>query len=470
VVDGGRLFAHARGVLPDTKYAKNGDVHLAYQVVGEGPIDIVFIPGWITHIELAWESPEQTRFLRRLASFSRLILFDKRGVGLSDRVPVNQLPLLEDRMDDVRAVMDAAGSERAALFGVSEGGAMSALFAATYPERTAALILYGSFARSGSLSMTSEEIDVRLKAIEIGWPDSIDPALPAPSLSTNESYRRWWLTFMRYAASPGAAVALLRMNSQIDVRDVLPSIRVPTLVLYRREARFGHGAAAWREAAADVITPGSEARFMADRIPGARLVELEGVDHLPWAADGDSLLGEVEEFLTGVRSGAEPDRVLATILFTDIVGSTATAARLGDRGWQDLLGRHNALVRRQLERFRGQEKNTTGDGFCAYFDGPARAIRCAQSIGESVSALGLTIRAGIHTGECELVEGKPAGIAVHLAARIAELASPGEVLVSSTVKDLVSGSRIEFADRGARGLKGVPGDWHLFAVGSINEA
>ena len=372
-------------------------------------------------------------------------------------------------MDDVRAVMEAAGSERAALFGVSEGGAMSALFAATYPARTAALILHGAFARTGSYLMTQGEIDARLQAIESEWPDSVDPAVPAPSLAADDGYRRWWQTFMRQAASPGAAIALLRMNSQIDVRDVLPSIRVPTLVLYRREARFGHGAAAWRQVGSDVITPASEARFLASRIPGARLVELPGIDHLPWAGDQDSLLGEVEEFLTGVRRGPEPDRVLATILFSDIAGSTAIAARIGDRAWRDLLRRHYALMRRQLERFRGREMDTAGDGFFASFDGPARAIRCAKAIAESVTAIGLSVKAGIHTGECVLAEGKLAGIAVHIAARIAELAEPGEVLVSSTVRDLVAGSRIEFADRSLRALKGVPGEWHLFAVSSVGD-
>ena len=457
-------------VVPETRYVKSGDVHIAYQVLGHGPIDLIFIPGWVTHLELAWENPHQSRFLRRLASFSRLILFDKRGVGLSDRVPPNQLPILEERMDDVRAVMEAAGSRRAALFGVSEGGAMSALFAATYPEQSAALILYGSFARTGSYLMTDEELEAPLRALETTWPDSIDPSLPAPSLSTDSGYRESWRTFMRHAASPGAAIALLRMNSQIDVRDVLPTIRVPTLVLYRRDARFGHGASAWREAGGDVITPASEANFMANQIPGAQLVELSGVDHLPWAGDTEALLGEVEEFVTGVRRGPDPDRVLATILFTDIVGSTATAARLGDRDWRNLLARHNALIRRQLERFRGQEVSTTGDGFFASFDGPARAIRCARTIAESVTALGLTIRAGVHTGECELGEGKLAGIAVHIAARIADLAGPGEVLVSSSVKDLVVGSRIDFVDRGLRALKGVPGEWRLYAVSNVADA
>src|SRR6266540_316542 len=418
-------------MIPQTRYAKSGDVHIAYQVIGEGSIDLVFVPGWITHVELGWEDPSEAAFRRRLASFSRLIVFDKRGTGLSDRVPVNQLPILEERMDDVRAVMDAVRS-----------------------ERTAALVLYGAFARTGAGLMTQDELNARLEALERDWPNSIDPAVPAPSEAADEDYRRRWGTFMRHAASPGAAIALLRMNSQIDVREVLPTIPVPTLILFRRDARFGHGAAAWRDAGQDPITPGEEARYMAGRIPGARLIELPGADHLPWIGDSDSLLGEVEEFLTGVRHAPDPDRVLATILFTDMVESTALAARLGDKRWRDLVGRHNALVRRQLERFRGQEIDTAGDGFVASFDGPARGIRCAQAISESVTALGLSIRAALHTGECEVTEGKLAGIAVHIAARIAALAEPGEVLVSSTVKDLVAGSNVEFAERGAHELRG----------------
>ncbi|HSB40133.1 MAG TPA: adenylate/guanylate cyclase domain-containing protein [Gaiellaceae bacterium] len=456
-------------MAPETRYAKSGDVHIAYQVIGHGPVDLVFVPGWITHVELGWDDPLEAAFRRRLATFSRLILFDKRGTGLSDRVPVDQLPILEERMDDVRAVMDAAGSERAALLGVSEGGAMSALFAATHPERTAALVLYGSFARAGAALLGHDELDARLRELEQDWPDAIDPSVAVPSLAADESYRRTWRTFMRHAASPGAALALLRMNSQIDVRDVLPTISAPTLVLYRRDARFGHGAAAWRKAGEDPITPREEAEYLAEHIPAARLVELPGADHLPWVGEPDALLGEVEELLTGVRTAPEPDRVLATILFTDIVGSTALAARLGDRGWRELLERHHGLVRRQLERFRGHEVDTAGDGFVASFDGPARGIRCAAAIAESVSALGLSIRAGLHTGECEVADGKLAGIAVHIAARIAALAGADEVLVSHTVKDLVIGSRVAFAERGAHELKGVPGEWSLFAVDSMAE-
>jgi class 3 adenylate cyclase len=377
---------------------------------------------------------------------------------------VNELPILEERMDDVRAVMDAAGSERAALLGVSEGGPLAALFAATYPERTAALVLYGTFARAGATLMTQEELDARLEVLERDWPDSIDPAIPAPTAAGDEDYRRRWQTFMRHAASPGAALALMRMNSQIDVREVLPAISVPTLVLYRRDARFGHGAAAWRRGGDDLITPLEEGHLLAEAIPGARLVELPGADHLPWVGEMEPLVGEIEEFLTGARREPDPDRVLATILFTDIVGSTALAAERGDEGWRELVERHNALVRRQLERFRGQELDTAGDGFMASFDGPARGIRAARAIAESVSALGLSVRAGLHTGECVVLEGKLTGIAVNIAARIAALAEAGEVLVSSTVRDLVVGSKLSFADRGEHELKGVPGRWSLFAV------
>jgi class 3 adenylate cyclase len=457
-------------MTPETRYARSGDVHIAYQVVGDGPIDLVIVPGWITHVELAWEDPLEAEWLGRLASFARLIVFDKRGTGLSDRVPVDELPILEERMDDVRAVMDAAGSERAALLGVSDGGPLAAVFAATYPERTEALVLYGSFARTGAHLMTQDELDARLEALQRDWPDSVDPAIPAPSAAVDEAYRQRWRTFMRHAASPGAALALLRMASQIDVRDVLPSVHVPTLVLYRRDARFGHGAAAWRDAAEDAITPRGEAQALAELIPDARLVELPGADHLPWVGEPEPFIGEVEEFLTGKRLEPEPDRVLATILFTDIVGSTARAAELGDRAWRDLVVRHNELVRRQLQRFRGRELDTAGDGFLASFDGPARGIRCASAIADAVGALGLSVRAGLHTGECEVVDGKLAGIAVNIAARISALAGPGEVLVSSTVRDLVAGSQVAFAERGSHELKGVPGDWALFAVERAGEA
>jgi class 3 adenylate cyclase len=456
-------------VNPDTRYAKSGDAHIAYQVIGDGPMDLVLVEGWLNHVELAWEDPLQAAFRRRLAQFSRLIVFDKRGTGLSDRVPPGQLPILEERMDDVRAVMDAAGSDRAALVGVSEGGALCALFAASYPERTAALVLYGAFARTGAAMLSQEELDARLRDLERNWPDAMDYGVAAPSLAADERNAERFRTMMRHSASPGAAVALLRMNSQIDIRQVLPSIRVPTLVLYRRDARFGHGAAAWRQDGQDAITPRTEARYLADNIPGSRLVELPGVNHLPWAGEADALLGEVEEFLTGVRTAPEPETMLTTILFTDIVGSTELASQHGDHAWTGILERHHALVRRQLERFRGREVDTAGDGFVATFDGPARAIRCEVSIAEAVTALGLSIRAGLHTGEVELVGDKIAGIAVHIAARISNLAEADEVLVSSTVRDLVVGSRLSFASRGAHALKGVPGEWALFAVKSVDQ-
>jgi class 3 adenylate cyclase len=461
MLDTGGAFV---GETPETKYAKSGDLHIAYQAVGNGPPDLVFVPGWISHVELAWEEPAQARFFRRLSAFTRLIMFDKRGTGLSDRVPVERLPLLEERMDDVRAVMDAVGSRRSTFFGMSDGGAISALFAATYPERTAALILYGAFARTGAHLMTTEELEARLATIEQNWPASIDPTVPAPSRAVDEDYREWFHRFMKHSASPGAAVALLRMNSQIDIRHLLPTIRVPTLVMYRRDARFGHGAAAWRHEGADVLTPAEQGRYMAERIPGAKLVELPGIDHLPWVGESDKVIDEVEEFLTGVRHGPEPDRVLATILVTDIVGSTEIAARQGDRRWRELLERYYALARRQLERFRGRVVDTAGDGLLAAFDGPARAIRCAQAIVEAVTALDLQIRAGLHTGECELVSGRLMGIAVHIASRVAAAADPGEVLVSSTVKDLVVGAGFDFSDRGVYSLKGVPGEWRLYAV------
>jgi pimeloyl-ACP methyl ester carboxylesterase/class 3 adenylate cyclase len=432
---------------PETRYAKSGDVHIAYQVVGSGPTDLVLVPGFISHIEEWWEEPLSARFLERLASFSRLILFDKRGTGLSDREA--GVPTLEQRMDDVRAVLAAAGSERAAVLGVSEGGAMSALFAATYPERTAALVLYGTFAEFCSWVPTPEHLEHFLHAIDEGW--GTGRSLPhfAPSVADDSRFRRWWARYERLGASPGAAMALMRMNSEIDVRHVLPAIRVPTLVLHRT---------------GDVTVDVEAGRYQAAHIPGATYVELPGVDHLPFVGDAEAVLDEIEEFLTGARPVAEPDRVLATVLFTDVVGSTELAARLGDRRWRDLLDAHHAAVRRQLDRFRGREVKTVGDGFLATFDGPARAIRCADAIRASVRTLGLEVRAGLHTGEVELIGDDVGGIAIHVGARVAALAGPGEVLVSSTVKDLVAGSGLRFEDRGTHRLKGVPEGWRLFAA------
>jgi pimeloyl-ACP methyl ester carboxylesterase len=439
-------------MLPRTRYAKSGAINIAYQVIGTGPPDLVLVPGWVSNIDCFWEEPGFARFLTRLASFSRLILFDKRGTGLSDRVA--DLPGLEERMDDVRAVMDAAGSERAALFGYSEGGPMCTLFAATYPQRTSALIMAGSYARRLSApdypwGMNDEQLRAFCEAVERDWGGNVAMDVRAPTMVHDERFRQWWERYLRMSASPAAAAALTRMNAQIDIRDLLPVIRTPTLILHSVNDRT-------------VDVGGS--RYMAERIPGAKLVELRGADHLPWLSDGDAILGEIEEFVTGARRAQEPDRVLATVLFTDIVGATEKAAGLGDRRWHDLLDSHHALVRRELAGFRGREIDTAGDGFLATFDGPARAVRCACAISDKVRALGLEVRAGLHTGECEVMGDKLGGIAVHIGARVAALARPGEVLVSTTVKDLVAGSGLSFQDRGAQQLKGVPGDWRLFAV------
>jgi pimeloyl-ACP methyl ester carboxylesterase len=435
---------------PKTQYTKGGDLHIAYP--GEGPLDLVFVPGFVSHLEYQWEHPWSARFFERLGSFSRLICFDKRGTGLSDRA--GGIPTLEQRMDDVRAVMDAVGVERAALFGVSEGGPMSLLFAATYPERTSALVLYGSYARRSWApdhpgGHTEEEWRTTFDAIEKGWGEAADMNLRSPGAVGDEGYRRWAATYQRLAASPGAAIAVMEMNKEIDVRPILSAVRVPTLVLHR---------------AGDRTTRIEQARYMTEHVPGARLVELPGVDHTPWVGDTDAILSEVEEFLTGSRHEVEIDRVLATVLFTDIVGSTERAAQLGDRKWRDLLEGYYSLARRELTRFRGREVDTAGDGFFAAFDGPARAIRCAETISKGVRPLGIEIRAGLHTGECEVIGEKVGGIAVHIGARVASLARAGEVLVSNTVKDLVAGSGIGFEDRGTQTLKGVPGEWRLFAV------
>jgi len=441
-------------VQPETQYAKSGNVNVAYQVVGDGRFDLVFVPGWISNVDLMWQEPTHERFLRRLASFSRLILFDKRGTGLSDRVANDRLPTLEERMDDVRAVMDAAGSEQAALFGYSEGGNLSTLFAATYPGRTRALVTFGIFAKriwspDYPWAPKPEEREQEYERLEREWGRDMDLGSLAPSVAEDEAFKRWMTAYFRRSASPGAAVTLLRMNTEIDIRAVLPTIGVPTLVLHRT---------------GDLDAKVEEGHWIAKQIPGARFVELPGVDHLPWVGDQGSILDEVEEFLTGVRHGPEPERVLATVLFTDIVDSTARAAALGDRRWRDLLEGHHARVRRQLERFRGQEIDTAGDGFFASFDGPARGVQCALAVVDAVADLGISVRAGLHTGECEVVDGKMAGIAVNIGARVAAQADADEVLVSSTVKDLVAGSGIRFAERGRVALKGVPGEWQLYAV------
>jgi pimeloyl-ACP methyl ester carboxylesterase len=439
-------------MVPQTRYAKSGGVSIAYQVVGDGPNDLVLVPGWVSNVDVFWEEPRLARLLTRLASFSRLILFDKRGTGLSDRV--SDMPSLEVRMDDVRAVMDAAGSKRAALFGYSEGGAMCILFAATYPDRAAALIMDGSFARRTSApdypwGPGAEQQLAAIEQIEGDWGGSVGIEARSPSLANDERYRQWWARWLRSSASPAAAATLMRMNMEIDVRHVLPVVRVPTLILHSINDR---------------VIDVEASRYMATRIPGAKLIELDGVDHIPWGGDSEQIVDAIEEFLTGARRGSEQDRVLATVLFTDIVGATERASRVGDRNWHDLVDSHHALVRRELENFRGREIDTAGDGFLATFDGPARAVRCACAISKAVRALGLEIRAGLHTGECEVMGDKLGGIAVHTGARVAAQAQASEVLVSSTVKDLVAGSGLTFLDRGVQSLKGIPGEWHLFAV------
>jgi pimeloyl-ACP methyl ester carboxylesterase len=414
----------------------------------------VVVPGWASNVEGWWELPLAAAFYQRLASFCRFIIFDKRGTGMSDRVSIHELPTLEQRMDDVRAVMDAAGFERAVLLGYSEGGPMSLLFAATYPQRTTALILHGSFAKiewndcfGAALGETPGQVEAMVAA---HWAEGF-PGLDvwAPSFADSEENRQAFAHFMRMAASPAAGAALLRMFWNMDIRPILPTIHVPTLILHRADER-----------AIGV----SHSRYMAEHIPGAKYVEMPGNDHLLFAGDHEAIAGEIEEFLTGARHPDGPDRVLATVLFTDIVGSTERAARLGDRVWRDLLDRHHAMVRRELVRFRGREVDTAGDGFLATFDGPARAIRCASSIRDVVCGLGIDIRAGVHTGECELMSDKVAGIAVHIGARVMAQAGSGEILVSGTTRELVVGSGIQFRERGTHVLKGVPGEWRLFVV------
>jgi pimeloyl-ACP methyl ester carboxylesterase len=448
---------------PEVRYTKSGDISIAYSTVGDGPFDLVFVSGWVLSVfESAWDGPAADT-LSRLASFSRLILFDKRGTGLSDRS--SGIPDLETRMDDIRAVMDAVRSKRAAVLGVSEGGPMTLLFAATYPERTAAAILYGtgaSFIRSEEYPWAPSPEEWRA-AIEqtsarFGAKEWLDETLEgfSPSIAHDEEVKRWWQRWVLASSSPGALEALRRMNMNIDVRHVLSSISAPTLVLHPVD---------------DEVMVVEGGRYIANHVPGAEFVELPGEDH-GWWVRPEQIGGEAERFLRalwerGEWDLAESDRVLATVLFTDIVGSTAKLAELGDRRWRELLADHHTHVRRQLARFRGRELDTAGDGFFAAFDGPARAIRCACAIVDSVRDLGLDVRAGLHTGECEQLDGKVGGIAVHIGARVAAEAGPGEVIVSRTVKDLVAGSGIDFRERGSAQLKGVPGEWQLFAVSGI---
>ncbi len=436
----------------EIRYADNAGVRIAYTVVGDGPIDLVHTTGIWSNLDIMWEDPRWARYLDRLASFSRLVLFDMRGVGLSDRGP--EPPFLEPQMDDVRAVMDAAGSECAAVFGGARGGAMTMLFAATYPERTSALVLYAALAKTvrspdhpyGRTEQEQREFFDRFVS-EMGTGENLD--LQGPSGMGDPRFKRWWARFERLVASPTAYRELATIFRDLDVRAVLPSIQAPTLVLQR---------------VGDRIVPADQARYLAEIIPHARLVELPGEDHIPFLGDSDGIVDEIEEFLTGDRPAPEVDRVLSTVLFTDIVGSTAQQVAMGDHAWKDVVLSHHAIVRAALARWRGVENDTAGDGFYATFDGPARAIRCAAEVAEQVRDLGIQIRAGVHTGECELIEGKCGGITVSVGARIAASAGASEVMVSQTVRDLVSGSGIVFEDRGVFDLKGVPEPWRLYAV------
>ncbi len=437
---------------PKTQYARSGDFSIAYQVVGDGPIDLVHIPGLVSHLDHAWTHPKYVRFMRHLSSFARVIVYDKRGTGLSD--PVVEPPAVEERIDDTRAVMDAVGVDRAAIFGCSEGATLAAFFAASYPQRVSSAVLYGGFARltpdppDYPWGFDDTMVSMLLEGVEEAWGEGIILTLLAPSFMSNDEEREWWGGYERTAMSPRVVPPMTAANIELDIRAILPTIRVPTLLLHRTGD----------------MQPIEGARYMAEHIPGARLIEMEGDDHWPWLIDPDEVCGHVEEFVTGSRSEPETDRVLATVLFTDIVGSTERASEIGDRRWRELLEEHEQAFRRELDRQGGREVKTTGDGFLATFDGPARAIRCAKAATSSIRALGIDIRAGIHTGECERRNGDLGGIAVHIGARVMSQAGAGEVLVSNTVKDLTVGSDIEFEERGEHELKGVPGSWRLYAA------
>jgi pimeloyl-ACP methyl ester carboxylesterase len=441
-------------MAPVTRYVRSGEVHIAYQVVGDAPIDLVYVPGWISQVEHYWEEPSVAKYFNRLASFARLIMFDRRGTGLSD--PVLDAPTLEEQMDDVVAVLDAAGSDRAAVFAQLDGGAMATLFAATHPERASALVLYEAMARMSwapdyDWPPTREE---RHAYVEDGalrsWGDGSRVIALAPKSSENPRFRHWFARLERLSASPGTAAKLMMMNAEVDVRAVLPTITVPTLVLHRERDEF-----------IDI----RHSRYLAEHIPGARYVELPGAEAITFGAGATAVLDEIEEFLTGARPTADADRILATVMFSDIVDSTQHAAQMGDRQWRDLLESIESTVVHELSRFRGRAVKQMGDSFLATFDGPARGIRCATAIRDVArSQFGIEIRTGLHTGEIEVIGDDVGGIAVHIGARVGAAAGPGEVLVSSTVKDLVVGSGISFEDRGERELRGVPGSWKLWAV------
>jgi class 3 adenylate cyclase len=453
VLDGCRGDVNADGVEPETRYARGSDgVHIAFQVTGDGPLDVVMVPGFVSHVELAWEMPFTSSMLRRVGSFARIARFDKRGTGLSDRTV--GIPTLEQRMDDVRAVMDAVEMEGAVLWGISEGGPMCILFAATYPERTTALVLQGSFARivqapDQSFGYPPDAVAPITAAFEEQWGTGAVLANFFPSAANDPTMRERFARYERNGGSPSAMTAIIEMVAAIDVRAILPTITIPTLVVH---------------SIGDPMITVEHGRYMAAHIPGARYLELADDDHLTIREGDPGAMGDIEEFLTGHRSRPDPDRILATVLFTDIVDSTRLASSLGDQQWRKLLDRHDEVLRRELGRFRGREVKTTGDGFFAAFDGPARAVQCAVAVTEAVRPLGLELRAGVHTGECEQRGQDLGGIAVHIGARICAIAAPQQILVSRTVTDLVAGSGLLFADLGDYELKGVPGTWPLFAA------
>jgi pimeloyl-ACP methyl ester carboxylesterase/DNA-binding winged helix-turn-helix (wHTH) protein len=430
------------------KYAKSGNVHIAYRILGDGPRDIVMIPGTLSHLEFFWATPSNQHLLKRLTAFARVILFDKRGQGLSDRVVAEQT--LEERIDDVRAVMDAAGSKRATIYGWSEGGPMSLMFAASYPERATALVLYGTFAsvKDKPWAASHEQWEEMLREWEARWGEGILLRVNAPSMANDPASVQWCGRLERASASPGSIVALMRANYEMDVRHILPTIAIPTLVMHRTE---------------DALVPVAAGRYLAEHIPDARYAEIPGTDHTVTDSDTqDVIADEIEEFVTGRLHRSEPDRVLTTVMFAYIEESRPRDAQIGEQQWRELLKSSYEVLRTELAAFRGRELKTTGDGIMATFDGPARAIRFACSAREKVRRLGLQIRTGLHTGECELIGNDVRGIAVDIAARVTSLADPDEVLLSSTVKDLVAGSNLQFADRGMHTLEAVPGEWHLF--------
>jgi pimeloyl-ACP methyl ester carboxylesterase/class 3 adenylate cyclase len=439
-------------VTREIRYAKSGDVHIAYQTFGQGPENIVIIPGFISHIEHVWDSPDQSRWLNYLSGRARVVLFDKRGTGLSDRQ--GQLPNLDHRMDDARAVMDAAGISRAAIMGVSEGGSLAALFAASHPQRCTALILYGAFARFSDWFPTEQKFNGFLNYVETAWGTGNSVAGFAPSKKGDTEFQRWWGRFERLGGSPSAVINLMRLNSEINIENILQSILVPTVVLHRTQ---------------DPTVSIQAGRFLASHIPNAKLVELEGPDHIYWLGDNALQIADIIlEFIARpgmeARSTVEAQRMLATILLTDIVDSTSQARELGDGEWRRLLLAHDVTVRREIARFRGSEVKSTGDGFLVLFDGPARAIHCALAITEGMQPLGIQVRSGVHTGEVERTQTDVHGIAVHIAARVMDTARAGGVMISRTVKDLVSGSGIKFDDAGEHSLKGIEEKWRLYKV------